>query len=70
MLSCYNNISFGMQAMSAFRKEWVKYSDGFIKLGDLIGKVSSEYDSLRTTRNNKLESSMNKLEALKSDEIE
>ncbi len=56
--------------MSAFRKEWVKYSDGFIKLGDLIGKVSSEYDSLRTTRNNKLESSMNKLEALKSDEIE
>ena len=59
-----------MQAMSDFRKEWVKYSDGFIKLGDLIGKVSSEYDSLRTTRNNKLESSMNKLEALKSDEIE
>lgn len=59
-----------MQAISAFRKEWVKYSDGFIKLGDLIGKVSSEYDSLRTTRNNKLESSMNKLEALKSDEIE
>ncbi len=59
-----------MQAMGSFRKEWVKYSDGFTKLGDLIGKVSSEYDSLRTTRNNKLESSMNKLEALKNDEIE
>ncbi len=59
-----------MQAMGSFRKEWIKYSDGFTKLGDLIGKVSSEYDSLRTTRNNKLESSMNKLEALKNDEIE
>ena len=59
-----------MQAMGLFRKEWIKYSDGFSKLGDLIGKVSSEYDSLRTTRNNKLESSMNKLEALKNDEIE
>ncbi len=59
-----------MQAMGSFRKEWIKYSDGFTKLGDLIGRVSSEYDSLRTTRNNKLESSMNKLEALKNDEIE
>ncbi len=59
-----------MQAMGSFRKEWIKYSDGFTKLGDLIGKVSLEYDSLRTTRNNKLESSMNKLEALKNDEIE
>ena len=59
-----------MEAMGLFRKEWIKYSDGFSKLGDLIGKVSSEYDSLRTTRNNKLESSMNKLEALKNDEIE
>ena len=59
-----------MEAMGLFRKEWIKYSDGFSKLGDLIGKVSSEYDSLRTTRNNKLESSINKLEALKNDEIE
>ena len=59
-----------MQAMGSFRKEWVKYSEGFTKLGDLIGKVSNEYDSLRTTRNNKLETSMNKLEALKTDEIE
>lgn len=59
-----------MQAMGLFRKEWVKYSEGFSKLGDLINKVSSEYDSLRTTRNNKLESSMNKLEALKNYEIE
>ena len=56
--------------MGLFRKEWIKYSDGFSKLGDLIGKVSSEYDSLKTTRNNKLESSMNKLEALKNDELE
>ena len=59
-----------MQAMGSFRKEWIKYSDGFTKLGDLIGKVSTEYDSLRTTRNNKLETSMNKLEALKTDEVE
>ena len=59
-----------MDAMGLFRKEWVKYSAGFSKLGDLIGKVSTEYDILRTTRNNKLESSMNKLEALKNEEIE
>ena len=59
-----------MQAMGSFRKEWIKYSDGFTKLGDLIGKVSTEYDSLRTTRNNKLETSMNKLETLKTDEVE
>lgn len=58
-----------MQAMGSFRKEWVKYSDGFTKLGELIGKVAIEYDALRTTRNNKLESSMNKLEALKNDDM-
>lgn len=59
-----------MEAVGLFRKEWIKYSEGFTKLGDLIGRVSTEYDSLRTTRNNKLESSMNKLESLKYEEIE
>ncbi len=59
-----------MEAVGLFRKEWVKYSENFLKLGDLINKVSLEYDSLKTTRNNKLESSMNKLEALKQNEIE
>lgn len=59
-----------MEAVGLFRKEWIKYSEGFTKLGDLIGRVSTEYDSLRTTRNNKLESSMNKLESLKDEEIE
>lgn len=57
-----------MKAISSFRKEWINYSEKFAKLGDYINKVSTEYDALRTTRNNKLESSMNKLEALKTDE--
>lgn len=59
-----------MSAISVFRKEWIKYSESFYKLGDYIGKASSEYETLRTTRSNKLESSMNKLESLKDDEIE
>lgn len=58
-----------MSAISVFRKEWIKYSESFYKLGDYIGKASSEYEALRTTRSNKLESSMNKLESLKDDEI-
>lgn len=58
-----------MSAISVFRKEWIKYSESFYKLGDYIGKASSEYETLRTTRSNKLESSMNKLESLKDDEI-
>lgn len=57
-----------MQAIGIFRKEWVNYSDEFIKLGELINKVSTKYDTLRTTRSNKLESSMKKLESLKQDE--
>lgn len=57
-----------MKAMAAFRKEWIKYSEGFNKLGETINKAAEEYGTLRSTRSNKLESSMRKLEDLKEEE--
>ncbi|MDE7170126.1 MAG: DNA recombination protein RmuC, partial [Mucispirillum sp.] len=57
-----------MKAMAAFRKEWIKYSEGFNKLGETINRAAEEYGTLRSTRSNKLESSIRKLEDLKEDD--
>lgn len=51
-------------AIGVFRKEWIKYSEGFDKLGGHIERLSRDYNELKTTRTNKLESSVGRLEAL------
>lgn len=51
-------------AIGVFRKEWIKYSEGFDKLGGHIERISKDYNELKTTRTNKLESSVGRLEAL------
>lgn len=56
-----------LNGINIFRREWLKYSEGFEKLGTHIERLSKEYSELKTTRTNKLENSVGKLEALDDD---
>lgn len=53
-----------LNGISIFRKEWIKYSEGFEKLGGHIDRLSRDYNDLKATRTNKLENSVARLEAL------
>lgn len=50
----------------AFNKQWESYINSFDKLGKKIGEVQSEYNSLTTTRINKVETALRKIEQLRN----
>ena len=49
-----------------FSKQWESYTASFDKLGKRIADVQTEYDSLTTTRTNKVETALRRIEQLRS----
>jgi DNA recombination protein RmuC len=52
----------------AFNKQWESYVGSFEKLGKRIADVQSEYENLITTRTNKVETALRRIEQLRSRE--
>ncbi|MEW6143979.1 MAG: DNA recombination protein RmuC [Thermodesulfobacteriota bacterium] len=52
----------------AFNKQWESYVGSFDKLGKRIADVQSEYENLTTTRTNKVETALRRIEQLRSRE--
>lgn len=50
----------------AFNKQWESYVGSFEKLGKRIADVQSEYENLNTTRTNKVETALRRIEQLRS----
>jgi DNA recombination protein RmuC len=50
----------------AFNKQWESYTATFDKLGKKIADVQLEYDSLTTTRTNKVETALRRIEQLRT----
>lgn len=50
----------------AFKKQWESYVGSFEKLGKRIADVQSEYENLTTTRTNKVETALRRIEQLRS----
>ena len=50
----------------AFNKQWESYTGSFDKLGKRIADVQMEYDSLTTTRTNKVETALRRIEQLRT----
>jgi DNA recombination protein RmuC len=52
----------------AFNKQWESYVGSFEKLGKKIADVQNEYENLTTTRTNKVETALRRIEQLRSRE--
>ena len=50
----------------AFNKQWESYVGSFERLGKKIGEVQSEYETLTSTRTNKVETALKRIEQLRS----
>lgn len=50
----------------AFNKQWESYVGSFDRLGKKIGEVQSEYEILTSTRTNKVETALKRIEQLRS----
>jgi DNA recombination protein RmuC len=50
----------------AFSKQWESYVGSFERLGKKIGEVQSEYEILTSTRTNKVETALKRIEQLRS----
>jgi len=50
----------------AFNKQWESYVSSFDKLGKKLGEAQAEYDYLTTTRTNKVETALRRIEQLRN----
>lgn len=53
-----------LKLLSAFAKQWEEYTGCYEKLGEKISAAQEEFNKLVTTRKNKLDSVVNKIESL------
>ena len=53
-----------LQLLSAFNKQWVEFKKCMDKMGEQIEKAHEEFGKLKTTRSNKLEIPLKKVDAL------
>lgn len=54
-----------MSLMNSFKKQYKLFMESLDKIGDKISEAQKEYDSLVTTRKNKLEKPLNQIEELR-----
>jgi len=55
-----------LKLLSAFRKQWEEYTGSYVKLGEKIDEVKEEFSKLVTTRKNKLDVVVGKIENLQA----
>jgi len=53
-----------LQLLSAFNKQWAEFKKSMDKMGEQIEKAHEEFGKLKTTRSNKLETPLRKVDAL------
>jgi len=56
-----------IQLVRSFQKEWEKYADGMDKMGKKICEAQKEFDNLTTTRKNKLERPLKKIDDIRKE---
>jgi DNA recombination protein RmuC len=54
-----------LQLVNAFKKEWVKFTDSMERMGEKLEGARLEYQRMTTTRQNKLDRSVQKIEDLR-----
>jgi len=54
-----------LRLVNAFKKEWEKFAEAMAKMGERIEAARREYNSLMTTRHNKLDKSIQKIEDMR-----
>ena len=56
-----------LACLASFEKEWVKYTEGFLRLGSQMATVNKTYDALAGTRTNQLERTLQHVERLRTE---
>jgi DNA recombination protein RmuC len=54
-----------LRLVNAFKKEWEKFADSMEKMGEKLEAARREYQALTTTRHNKLDKSIQKIEDMR-----
>lgn len=54
-----------LRLVNAFKKEWEKFADSMEKMGEKLEAARREYQTLTTTRHNKLDKSIQKIEDMR-----
>jgi DNA anti-recombination protein RmuC len=54
-----------LRLVNAFKKEWEKFTDSMAKMGEKLDGARDEYRKMTTTRHDKLDKSIQKIEDLR-----